>query len=48
MSPQTAEIDRGNLRDRNVIHCRIDSAQAQAVMYTLHGQFCKTPEETPR
>jgi DNA-binding transcriptional ArsR family regulator len=35
-------------RDGKAIYYRIDSAQAQAVMVTLHQQFCSTPEEIPQ
>ncbi len=33
-------------REGKAIHYRIDSPQAQAVMLTLHEQFCKSEPET--
>ena len=33
-------------RDGKAIYYRIDSPQAQAVMHTLHQQFCKPDSET--
>lgn len=36
----------GTRRDGKAIFYRLDSPQAQAVMHTLHEQFCRTPVET--
>ena len=35
-------------RDGKAIYYRLDSMQAQALMFTLHEQFCRTPLETTR